>query len=262
MAATSAQQTRRRIPIAIPAAIAGAWTLALVAQATGKAELLHHDALLEGGPPLWVALPVFVLAWQMMVAAMMLPSTIPMVRIFGAATAGVPQRARTMTAFLGAYAAVWTLFGALAFLGDDVVHHIVDSTPWLAAHPYVIGGSVLLLAGGFQFSDLKERCLSQCRHPGAFLMKHYRTRGEGAAFAFGWKHGAFCLGCCWALMLLMFAVGVAHLWWMAALTALMVYEKVGRHGERAARIAGGLFLLAGAGVLLQSPAWLVALLAH
>ena len=69
MAATSAQQTRRRIPIAIPAAIAGAWTLALVAQATGKAELLHHDALLEGGPPLWVALPVFVLAWQVMVAA-------------------------------------------------------------------------------------------------------------------------------------------------------------------------------------------------
>jgi predicted metal-binding membrane protein len=93
-------------------------------------------------------------------------------------------------------------------------------------------------------------------------MKHYRERGEKAAFRFGWKHGSFCLGCCWALMLLMFAVGVAHLWWMAALTALMVYEKVGRHGIAASRVSGVLFLLLGAGVLLQQPAWLGTLLSQ
>ena len=253
-------RARGRIPLAIPAAIAVAWVVALVAQSTGKAALVHHDALIEGGPPLWVALPLFALAWQVMVAAMMLPSTLPMVRIFGAATAQIPQRGRTMAAFLGAYAAVWTLFGALAFLGDDGLHHLVDANPWLAAHPYLIGGTVLALAGAFQFSDLKERCLSECRHPGAFLMKHYRERGEKAAFRFGWKHGSFCLGCCWALMFLMFAVGVAHLWWMAALTALMVYEKVGRHGIAASRVSGVLFLLLGVGVLLQEPAWLGALL--
>ena len=77
MQATSASppvRARARMPLAIPAAIAAGWALALVAQATGKAELLHHDALLLGGPPLWVALPVFLLAWQVMVAAMMLPS--------------------------------------------------------------------------------------------------------------------------------------------------------------------------------------------
>ncbi len=252
----------RRIPVVIPAAIAVAWALALVAQATGKAHLLHHDALIEGGPPLWVALPVFVLAWQVMVAAMMLPSTVPMIRMFGAASARVPHRGRTMAAFVGGYAAMWSLFGAVAFLGDDGLHHLVDATPWLAAHPYVIGGSVLALAGAFQFSDLKERCLTECRHPGAFLMRYYRARGERAAFAFGVRHGAFCLGCCWALMLLMFAVGVAHLWWMAALTAVMVYEKVGRHGDRLTLPIGFGLLALSLGVFLQYPAWLGSLLAH
>jgi predicted metal-binding membrane protein len=93
-------------------------------------------------------------------------------------------------------------------------------------------------------------------------MRFYRSRDPRAAFMFGLRHGAFCLGCCWALMLLMFAVGVAHLWWMAALTAMMVYEKVGRHGARVtAPIGFGLLLLA-AGVFAQYPGWLVALLEH
>ncbi len=262
LASGAARRPSRRIPAAIPIAIALAWALALAAQATGKARLLHHDVLLEGGPPLWVALPVFVLAWQVMIAAMMLPSTIPMVRTFAAASASVPRRGRTMAAFLLAYAAVWSVFGAVAFLGDDGLHHLVDATPWLAAHPFVIGGGVLALAGAFQFSDLKERCLTECRHPGAFLMRFYRSRGERAAFWFGVRHGAFCLGCCWALMLLMFAVGVAHLWWMAALTAVMVYEKVGRHGDRLTAPIGFGLLLLSAGVFLQYPAWLGTLLSH
>ena len=146
---------------------------------------------------------------------------------------------------------MWSVFGALAFLGDDALHHLVDATPWLGTHPYVIGGSVLALAGAFQFSDLKEKCLSECRHPGAFLMRYYRSRGPKASFAFGVRHGAFCVGCCWALMLLMFAVGVAHLWWMAALTAVMVYEKVGKHGKGATPVIGVVLLIFAAAVFLQ-----------
>ena len=87
-----------------------------------------------------------------------------------------------------------------------------------------------------------DRCLRECRHPGPFLLRHYR-RGPGAALELGLSHGLFCLGCCWALMLLMFAVGVANLTWMAVLTALMVYEKTGRLGEWVARYAGVTFLL-------------------
>lgn len=89
-------------------------------------------------------------------------------------------------------------------------------------------------AGAFQFPDLKVRCSSKCRHPGPYLLAHYR-RGVGGAFRFGASHGVFCLGCCWALMLVMFGAGVAVLWWMAALTALMVCEKVGSRGTKVAR---------------------------
>jgi predicted metal-binding membrane protein len=92
-------------------------------------------------------------------------------------------------------------------------------------------------------------------------MKHYR-RGNAAAFALGHRHGLFCLGCCWALMLLMFAVGVAHLWWMAALTAVMVYEKGGRHGVRLVPAVGVALLALSVSVLLQFPAWLPRLLTH
>ena len=133
--------------------------------------------------------------------------------------------------FLTGYAVVWSVFGALAFLGDALTHDTVDATPWLAAHPAVIGGGVLALGGAFQFSSLKDRCLKECRHPAGFLLPRYQ-RGTRAAFRLGRQHGLFCLGCCWALMLVGFAAGVANLWWMATLTALMVFEKTGREGQR------------------------------
>ena len=134
----------------------------------------------------------------------------------------------------------------------------VDAAPWLAARPWLFTGSILALAGAFEFSNLKRHCLSKCCHPAPYLLAHYR-RGTAAGFRLGFGHGNFCLGCCWALMLLMFAAGVAALWWMAALTLLMVYEKVGHHGVRAARVAG-LALLAAAVFQLVHPAWLPAVL--
>jgi predicted metal-binding membrane protein len=105
----------------------------------------------------------------------------------------------------------------------------------------------------FQFSDLKDRCLRECRHPGPFLLQHYR-RGAAGAFALGRRHGLFCLGCCWALMLVGFAVGVASLWWMAALTAVMVYEKTGRSGDQAVAPIGIALIVAGT-LALVTPAW-------
>jgi predicted metal-binding membrane protein len=126
----------------------------------------------------------------------------------------------------------------VAFLGDAAFHRFVHAAPPLEARPWLIAGGVLVLAGAFQFSELKDRCLSVCRAPGPYLIQHYRRRGPAAAFRLGLGHGMFCLGCCWALMLLMFAAGVANLWWMAALTAVMVYEKIGRHGARITRPLG------------------------
>lgn len=253
----------RRIPPAIILAIAAAWVVAVVAQSNGKAALLNHGHLIEGDgplsppPPLWLALPMFLLAWQVMVVAMMLPSSLPMVRLFRATSAGQPKPGPVRAAFLAGYVVVWGAFGAIAFLQDVGIHRLVDRTPWLQTHPWVIAGAALALAGAFQFSALKERCLTECRHPAGFLLQHYQ-RGVGGGFRLGRKHGLFCLGCCWALMLVMFAAGVANLWWMVALGALMFYEKVGRAGDRATPIAGGA-LLALAGLVLVHPSWLPAM---
>jgi predicted metal-binding membrane protein len=245
--------------MAIPVAIGAAWVLSIVADTSGRASLLNHGALIEGTvlrhpPPMWLALPLFLMAWQVMVVAMMLPSTLPMVRLFRVASANAGRPRATMLVFVGGYLGVWAGFGALAFVQDIGIHRLVDHTPWLAQHPWLIGGTALALAGAFQFSALKDRCLTECRHPGAYLLRHYR-RGMSQGFRLGLGHGLFCLGCCWALMLLMFAAGVAQLWWMAALTALMVYEKVGRNGHRITPLAGGLLLVL-AVVVLFHPVWL------
>jgi predicted metal-binding membrane protein len=262
MIAVTGVRPSRRTPVVILVAIAAAWVLSILAQTSGRALLLNHGALIEGTrpffrpPPLWLALPLFLLAWQVMVVAMMLPSSLPMVRLFRIASSAQPRPRAVQASFLGGYLAVWTGFGAIAFLQDVGIHRLVDRTPWLQVHPYVIAGTALALAGAFQFSAIKDRCLSECRHPGAFLLQHYR-RGVGEGFRFGRKHGLFCLGCCWALMLVMFAAGVANLWWMAALGALMFYEKAGRFGDRITPVAGATLIALGALVLVH-PAWLPA----
>jgi predicted metal-binding membrane protein len=163
---------------------------------------------------------------------------------------------RLLASFLAGYAAVWAGFGALAFLGDMGLHHLVEAMPWLAERPWLLAGGVLATAGGFQFTPLKQRCQARCRHPAQFLLRYY-DRGPQAGARLGTRHGLFCLGCCWALMLLMFAVGVAHLAWMATLTALMTYEKTGRHAPQLTRIVG-LVLLAWATLVLIHPSWLPA----
>jgi len=244
---------RRGAPRPVLFAIAVGWALAIVAEVTGKAQALHHDSLIEHGPPLWAALLLFLVAWQAMTAAMMLPSSLPLIRLFEATSRSQEHVRRVRGAFLGGYAAVWTGFGAFAFMGDVGVHHTVDAWPWLSEHQWIIGGTTLALAGAFQFSELKDKCLSKCRHPAPYLLGHYR-RGEAGAFRLGLGHGVFCLGCCWALMLVMFAAGVAMLWWMAALTAVMVYEKTGRYG-RAVTPLVGMALLGLAAVAYAHPPW-------
>ena len=240
----------RRIPLAVPVAIALAWAVALAAEASGTASALHHDDLFEGGLPRWAAYVLFLASWQVMTAAMMLPSSLPLVRLFWAAS----RRREALGAFLGGYALVWSLFGLAAFAGDGLLHELVLALPALEERPWLIAGGVLVTAGGFQFTALKDACLDECRHPAFFLTRHYR-RGTGAAFRLGRDHGIFCLGCCWALMLVMFAAGFANLAWMAVLAAVTAYEKIGRHGRRLTPVLG--VALAGWGaIVLAHPAWL------
>jgi predicted metal-binding membrane protein len=239
----------RTIPPAIPAAIGVSWGLILLAQFSGAAEVVHHDGLIDAGLPLALALSLFALSWVTMVVAMMLPSSMPMIRLFLTASGAQPARGRLLATFLSGYALVWAIFGFVALGGDVLLHRFEESSTWLSTRPWLLPAVALACAGVFQFTSLMDRCLRECRHPGPFLVRHYR-RGPGPAFQLGLRHGAFCLGCCWALMLLMFAVGATSLPWMAVLTALMVYEKTGQLGEWVARYAGVILLMMAGVVVL------------
>ena len=148
---------------------------------------------------------------------------------------------------------MWTTFGTLAFAGDTGLHALVNASPWLERHEWAIGPSVLMLAGAFQFTPLKDACLRSCRHPASFIHRHYK-RGTVAAFKLGARHGIFCVGCCWALMLVMFALGVASLIWMALLTALMVHEKTRPAGARTVPVTGVTLLAVGSTLFLWGAA--------
>jgi len=234
----------------ILATVGAAWALMLGLLALDRADLIEHDAILSGsGGPL--AVGAFLLTWQVMTAAMMLPTSLPMIRAFAvpARRQGRPRAA--MAAFLAGYFVIWTAFAVLALGGDAGLHWLVDRWTWLAERPWLISGGVLVGAGAFQFSPLKQRCLAECRSPIQFLWRHYRP-GTANAWRLGLRHGVFCLGCCWALMLLMFAVGVGSVAWMAALTGIMLVEKTSRHGRRLVPIVG-VALIAWGGVILLRP---------
>lgn len=186
--------------------------------------LSHHslDEARGGG----VLLLVFVLGWTFMVVAMMLPTSLPLVALYRRVVQGRPDRTRLTLLLLLGYLAVWTAFGALVYPGDAALHGLLERVLWLGANAWILGAGTLLLAGLYQFTPLKARCLEQCRSPFSFIAEHWRGRGEaGQAFRLGVHHGLFCVGCCWSLMLLMFAVGVGSLGWLLALGALMAVEK-------------------------------------
>jgi predicted metal-binding membrane protein len=243
---------RPNMPLAAPVAIALAWSVIIALHASGHGDALDHDALVGERAQLSAGtLAVYASAWILMIAAMMLPSAVPLLRLFAGTSCQQSRPGFVLGAFLSGYLAVWALFGWLALGLDGVFHSIVEATPWLDEHPRLIVAAVLALAGAFQFSALKDRCLTTCRHPAAYLLTHYR-RGIPAAWKLGWSHGLFCLGCCWALMLVAFAAGMNDLRWMAAFTALMAYEKVGLRGKRVARSAGVLLLGLAAMLAFQS----------
>jgi predicted metal-binding membrane protein len=240
------------LPRPVLVGIGAAWVAAIGAQVAGVAALANHDSLLTGDrPPIVLAVLIALLAWQVMIAAMMLPSSLPLIRLYARASDRAPQRGRSMAAFIGGYAVVWSAFGLAAFGFDASLHAAVNSSSWLTHHDWWIGGSVLALAGAFQFTSLKDACLDKCRHPAQFMMRYYE-RGPAGGFRLGARHGLFCVGCCWALMFVLFAAGVASLIWMALLTGVMIHEKTRPMGARAVPVTGAALLGAASIVLIYS----------
>jgi predicted metal-binding membrane protein len=161
-----------------------------------------------------------------MTIAMMLPTTVPLVLIFRRLSGRRPDANLLLALVISGYLTVWLGFGVVAHLFDFGLHKLYDRNAWLQANPWVFGAGPLLLAGAFQFSRLKYRCLDKCRSPLTFVMQYWRgTREQWHSFLLGAHHGVFCVGCCWALMLLMFAVSMGSVGWMLALACVMAIEK-------------------------------------
>lgn len=189
-----------------------------------------------------VVLPALIYAggWMLMIAAMMLPTSLPLFRRFDRLTQARPGRAWLLMLLIAGYLLAWAGFGIAAHLLDAAVHAASKQWSWLLANAWVFGAAVLAIAGLFQFSRLKYRCLDKCRTPLGFIAQHWRGPGpRRSAFRLGLHHGLFCVGCCWAVMLLMFVVGTANVGWMLALGAVMAVEKNAPRGDLLSRPLGG-----------------------
>ena len=228
------------------------WVATLGLELSGWVDAGHHDVVLTGdGPPPLVRVAGFVLVWTVMVGAMMLPTMLPMARLVHAVTAPHTDAARERVGLYAAYLTVWMAFGLGALAFDAIVHWSVERSAWLHHHEGLILAGALLLGGAFQFSPLKDACLTACRTPMSMLWQHYR-RGAGSTWRLGVAHALSCLGCCWALMLIMFATGVGSLAWMLGLTAIMVLEKTASWGHRLVAPTGLVLVAAGVGQVALS----------
>lgn len=199
-----------------------------------------------------LAAALYVGGWVLMCAAMMLPTTLPLLVLFHRANARARWRRLRTAMVVAGYLIAWLVYGVVAHAADWLVHTGVTAVPWLVVNGWVIGAAVLAVAGAFQFSSLKYQCLDKCRTPLALVMRHQgRRRGALAPLGLGLWHGVYCVGCCWALMLLMFAVGTSSLGLMFALGVFMAVEKNLPGGRRAGKPIGAA-LLAGAAVTVAA----------
>jgi len=219
-----------------------AWFALWLWGASPYGRYLHHEG---GTGPLPLEASVFALGWVLMIVAMMLPSSLPLVMTFGALVRRRTRAGSLVALLLAGYLVVWAAFGLAAWVFDRVIHAAVDALPLLAAHPQLIIGATLLAAGLWQFSPLRDRCLDECRSPLGFVLNRWRGVSEQReAFAMGIAHGAFCVGCCWSLMLVMFGVGLANVSAMLVLGGLTAVEKNLSSGRRLTRPLGVVLILA------------------
>jgi predicted metal-binding membrane protein len=183
--------------------------------------------------------PLF-LMWAEMMVAMMLPSAAPMILMFSSVTRNRRLNRRPyvpVTFFLGGYLIVWTLFSAAAALAQWLLHGTALLSANMATTNRILSATLLIVAGVFQWTPLKNACLSHCQSPLSFLMTSWRE-GKSGALVMGLKHGLYCTGCCWMLMALLFVAGVMNLFWIAALTVFVLLEKVLPSWMRFERFAG------------------------
>jgi predicted metal-binding membrane protein len=190
----------------------------------------------------WTAMDVAMafIMWAVMMAAMMLPSAMPTILLYAKLNQSQGRQFHSGL-FVCGYLALWTAFSLVATLAQWGLHSVRLLTAMQSAASPLLGGTVLIVAGMYQWSPLKRVCLHHCRSPLAFLMTRWHEGAQGA-WQMGLRHGAYCIGCCWALMLVLFVVGVMNLLWVMIIAVYVLLEKLFFKSESSARLTGLLLI--------------------
>jgi predicted metal-binding membrane protein len=213
----------------------------------------HMDMTLDS-PTMGLRAPLFLAIWVVMMVAMMFPAAAPMIVAFHKVQAGKRQRGEAFVStwiFVAAYLLVWGLAGVAAYAGAlaaEAVAARIAPSPAVAAR---IGGALLLAAGAYQLTPLKDLCLSKCRTPLTFIMTSWRDSAAGA-LRMGLLHGVYCLGCCWLLFVILFPLGIMNIVVMAVITLIIFAEKTLPWGRAVARVAA-IALIAYGAVVVGAP---------
>ncbi len=187
------------------------------------------------------------LMWAVMMVGMMLPSAAPMILLYDRVRERQEAKGANLAAtaiFAAGYLAAWALFSLAAVLAQWALEQAALLSPMMVSASPWLGGGLLILAGVYQWTPLKNACLVHCRAPITFLAHHWRP-GRAGAFRMGLHHGLYCVGCCWVLMALLFVFGVMNLIWIAMLAIFVLLEKVLPRGDRVGRVSGGLMIAIG-----------------
>jgi predicted metal-binding membrane protein len=205
----------------------------------------HHPAIIDAS--------LFLIMWVVMMIAMMFPAVVPMVLIFSKVHENRKAKDEGTIptwVFVSGYLLVWAFFGMLAYFVDLSINRLATNFQMLKSYGSVIGGIVLLAAGLYQLTPLKNACLTHCRSPLHFIIHRWR-KGYTGALTMGVDHGVYCLGCCWGLMFVLFVVGLMNLSWMGILTLVIFVEKISKHGVIISKLVGGFLIILGVIMAIQ-----------
>ena len=200
---------------------------------------MHGDGEMGLDLTMGMAAPLFLATWVAMMVAMMFPAAAPMILLFDRVERGKREAGRSYVPtmyFVGAYLAIWTVFGVLAFALAGGVERLADDADWITGQWARIGGVLLIAAGLYQLTPLKDVCLSKCQSPMSFLMTSWRD-GKVGAVQMGLLHGGYCVGCCWLLFVILLPLGVMNVAAMIVIALLVFGEKTLPVGHRLARVA-------------------------
>jgi predicted metal-binding membrane protein len=227
----------RRTTLATVALLVGlaavAWWSTL-GSARDMGSMVQGIAQVGGAMSFDMAAPVFLAMWTTMMVAMMFPTIAPIVLLHRMVIRKREASQAVTLAFAGGYLAVWAAVGVIPLFVLIAFRSVAGNGTWV----HRAGGVVLVIAGVYQFTPWKQACLRACRTPLTFLMTHDFGAGWWGAFRVGVSHGLYCLGCCWALMAVLFVVGLMNLAWMAAIAVVFLAEKNWRHGVGLTRVVG------------------------